>query len=122
MSDSTDADMTLIFEFGAIQRLEEPVAAVNDAREWSERVGIVSDASPDGVTDFADRDDVDTDFTSGVGSIGGSLAVVRQRFPAARHVFLGTNDVDRDLARSLGWEYLDIDEAAEKAGWQLGKE
>lgn len=122
MSDSTDTDMTLILAFGAIQRLDEPVAAIDDAQAWSERVGIVSDRSPDGVGDFADRDDVHVDFSAGVGSIAGSLAAVRQRFPTARHVFVGTDDADRDLARSLGWEYLDVDEAAEKADWEIDEE
>lgn len=54
MSDSTDTDMTLILEFSAIRRLEEPVADINDARRWSEHVGIVSDTSPDGVRAFND--------------------------------------------------------------------
>lgn len=119
MSDGDETDMTLVFELATLERLEHPATAVSDAREWSERIGIVSDGSPEGIVTFVDRHGVHADFTSGKGSVAGSLAVARQRFPTDRHVFVGTDGADRELAQSLGWEYLDVGEAAEKAGWQV---
>lgn len=119
MGYSNAADMTLIFALGALERLVQPGVAVSDAREWSEHIGVVSAESSEGVRSFLGRHDVRADFTSGDGSLAGSLAVARQRFPTDRHVFLGTDDADRELAQSLGWEYLDVDEAAGRAGWQV---
>lgn len=119
MGYSNATDMTLLFALEALERLVQPGGAVSDAREWSEHIGVVSEESSEGVRSFLDRHDVQVDFTSGDGSLAGSLAVARQRFPTDRHVFLGTDDADRELAQSLGWEYLDVDEAAGRAGWQV---
>ncbi len=112
-------DMTLAFELTALRRLSHPSAAVDDAHEWSENVGIVTEGSPAAVMDFANRWNIDEDFTSGERGLAGSLAVVRQQFPTERHVFVGASDADRALAQSLGWEYIDVTEAATKAGWEL---
>jgi hypothetical protein len=119
MGYSNAADMTLIFALEALERLVQPGVAVSDAQEWSEHIGVVSEESFEEVRSFLDRHDVRADFTSGDGNLAGSLAVARQRFPTERHVFLGTGDADRELAQSLGWEYLDVDEAAGEAGWQV---
>lgn len=111
-----DGEMTLAFDRGALERLARPADAVADARRWSDRVGVVGDAP---VADSEVVDAVEPDFISGEGGAAGSLAAVRQRFPSERHVFVGTADSDRDTVQALGWEYLPVAEAAEKAGWAL---
>lgn len=121
MSQDKDTDMTLVFTLAALERLADPTGAVRNAREWSENIGVVSDGPPQQVSTFVDRNNVRADFTSGEGSVAGSLASVRQRFPTERHVFLGTDETDRALAQSLGWEYLSVDEAAAKADWQVNE-
>jgi hypothetical protein len=118
MAHERSTDMTLVFRVAALERLERPAAAVADAREWSDRVGVVTDGSSS-VATYLERTGIEADFTSAEGSAAGCLAVARQQFPTERHVFVGVGDDDRDLARSLGWEYLDLNDAAERAGWDV---
>jgi hypothetical protein len=111
--------MTLVLSVAAVERLDAPGAAIADARRWSDYVGVVGNAeeSTGDVESFVDGLDADPDFVAGAAT--GSLAAVRQRFRTDRHVVVGTNDAYRDLASALGWEYLSIEEAAEKAEWAL---
>lgn len=119
MPHGTAGDMTLLFDLGALRQLASPAVAVADARTWSEQIGIVTDGSPEEITKYINKNDVHADFTSGDGSVAGSLAVARQRFPTERHVFVGVSEEHRGLTQSLGWEYLDVREAAKAAGWQI---
>lgn len=112
-------EMTLVFTAAAVGRLAEPSAAVDDARRWSERVGVVADDAPGEVRSALERAGVEPDFVSGEKGTTGSLAAVRQRFPTDRYVVVGTDDGVRATAGALGWEYLSVEEAAEKAGWRL---
>jgi hypothetical protein len=112
-------EMTLVFELAALRRLAQPAAAVAEAREWSTNVGIVASGSSEPITNFVEEAGVDADFTSGTGGLAGSLAVARQRFPTERHVFVGVTDDGQRLARSLGWESLELHNAAKKAGWRM---
>jgi hypothetical protein len=111
--------MTLLFQLAAIRRLARPSVAVDAASEWSEHIGIVTDGPPAEITAFTDENGIAVDFTSGEGGLAGSLAVARQRFPTDRHVFVGVSDDERRLTQSLGWEYLDIADAADAADWTL---
>lgn len=111
--------MTLVFKRAALERLADPAAVFEDARRWTEVVGLVSDEAPERLSSYAGREGIDPDFLSSAGGQTGGLAVVRQQFPTDRHVFVGTTDGDRQLSSSLGWEYLDAAEAAEAADWTL---
>lgn len=111
-----DGEMTLAFHRAALERLARPADAVADARRWSDHVGVVDDAP---VADAAVVEAVEPDFVSGEGGTAGSLAAVRQQFPSDRHVFVGATESDRNTAQALGWEYLPVERAAEKAGWPL---
>jgi hypothetical protein len=108
-------DMTLVFRSAALAELDDPPAAVADARTWTRYVGIVADGSPDALLAALARRDVEVDFV-GEDPIA-DLATVRQRFPTERHVFIGRSDEDRRTAQSLGLEFLPLAEAATKAGW-----
>jgi hypothetical protein len=112
-------EMTLLITVAAIERFADPRTVVADARQWSTRVGVVGDAAPDEVRNAIDRTGVDPDFVSGTKGTTGSLAAVRQRFPTDRYVVIGTNDEVRKTAQALGWEYLPIEDAAEKAEWEI---
>ena len=115
-------EMTLAFELTALQELAEPGAVFDDARRWSKYVGVVSDKPTYVVTNFTRKNRIRQDFFSGPKGKGESLESVREQFDTDRHVFVGTTDDDRDLAGEYEWEFLDVEEAAEAAEWQLAGE
>ncbi|MFB6295278.1 MAG: hypothetical protein ABEH66_00330 [Halobacteriales archaeon] len=122
--DSTDPrgdgsdDMTLAFSLSAAERLADPGAAFADAEEWTRYRGIVSQA-PRAADRFARERDLPQDFFTGTRGRPESLALIREQYATGRHVFVGTGESDRRVADSTGWEYRSIEEAAERAGWEL---
>jgi len=114
--------MTLAFEFDALQTLADPNAVFDDARQWTEYVGVLSDEPTYVVTNFTRKRRLRQDFFSGPRGVDESLDNVRDQFETDRHVFIGTTDDDRTTAEAHGWEYLDIEEAAEFAEWELGED
>ena len=112
--------MTLAFELAALKALADPNTVFNEARRWSEYVGVVSDEPTYVVTNFTRKRRIRQDFFSGPKGKGESLASVREQFGTDRHVFVGTTDDDRALAEEHGWEYLDVEAAADAAEWALG--
>ncbi len=112
-------DMTLAFELTALQALASPGEVFADARQWTEYVGVVSDKPTYVVTNFTRKRRIRQDFFSGPKGREESLESVQRQFDTDRHVFVGVNDEDRELAESVGWEYLDVEDAAEAADWAL---
>ncbi|WP_276298848.1 DUF7124 domain-containing protein [Halorussus lipolyticus] len=112
-------EMTLAFELSALEETATPEAVFDDARRWSQYVGVVSDKPTYVVTNFTRKNRIRQDFFSGPKGKGESLESVREQFDTDRHVFVGTTDEDRELAEANEWEYLDVEEAAEAADWQL---
>nr|WP_135828287.1 hypothetical protein [Halorussus halobius] len=115
-------DMTLAFELSALQELADPGAVFEDARRWSQYVGVVSDKPTYVVTNFTRKNRIRQDFFSGPKGKGESLTSVRQQFDTDRHVFVATTDEDREIAEENDWEFLDVTEAAEAAEWTLAGE
>lgn len=118
MAAETGESMTLVLSLGAVERLERPADAIADARRWSRHVGVVGD-DPSSLTAAIEGTGAEPDFVSGEGGKVGSLSAIRQRFPTERHVFVSPVEADGQTARALGWEFLPLGEAAEKAGWEL---
>jgi hypothetical protein len=114
--------MTLAFELAALEALADPNAVFDDARQWTEYVGVLSDQPTYVVTNFTRKRRLRQDFFSGPRGVDESLDNVREQFDTDRHVFVGTTDEDRAAAEAHDWEYLDIEEAAEFAEWALGEE
>ena len=115
-------DMTLAFELGALQALAEPTEVFADARRWTEYVGVVSEEPTYVVTNFTRKNRIRQDFFSGPRGRRESLENVKRQFDTARHVFVGIDDGDADLAEEVEWEYLAIEDAAGAAGWTLAEE
>jgi hypothetical protein len=111
--------MTLAFEFEALQRLADPRGALEAAEEWTASLGIVSEEAPDRAAAFSAREGLAPDFVSTVTGEAEGLVVLRRQYPTARHVLVGTTEVARRQARQLGWEFEDVEAAAEAAGWRL---
>jgi hypothetical protein len=112
-------DMTLAFDLAALQEFAEPDRVFTDARQWTEYVGVVSEKPTYVVTNFTRKHRIRQDFFSGPRGREESLDSVKEQFDTDRHVFVGTDETDRELAERVGWEYLPVEEAAEAAGWTL---
>ncbi|GAB3326960.1 hypothetical protein EI982_15880 [Haloplanus rallus] len=113
--------MTLAFELGALEALADPNAVFDDARQWTEYVGVLSDQPTYVVTNFTRKRRIRQDFFSGPRGVRESLDNVADQFDTDRHVFIGTTDEDRAAAEDHDWEYLSVEEAAEFADWELGE-
>ncbi|ELZ53430.1 MULTISPECIES: DUF7124 domain-containing protein [Halorubrum] len=115
-----DGDVTLVFSLGAARSLADPAAAFADAREWSRHVGIIANEA-DEVAAFARAHGIDNDYALTSWDKWGTLADVREESAAPRRVFVGTTRADERVATETGYEFLPVDEAAEKAGWELSE-
>ena len=122
MQGGGSGDMTLAFELAALKALADPNAVFNNARQWSEYVGVVSDEPTYVVTNYTRKRRIRQDFFSGPKGKGESLGSVRKQFGTDRHVFVGTTEADAALASEHGWEYLDVEDAAEAAEWALAED
>jgi len=121
MDSGGSSDMTLAFDLEALKRLAYPDRVFQDARQWSEYVGVVSEQPTYVVTNFTRKHRIRQDFFSGPRSRAESLDNVQAQFGTERHVFVGVDDEDEALADEVGWEFLDVEDAAEAAEWQLGE-
>lgn len=119
MDGGGSSDMTLGFEIDALKQLSKPDEAVQNARTWSEYVGVLADEPTHVVTNFTRQHRIRQDFFSGPRGKGESLASVRAQFDTERYVFIGADEHDEQLAEEHDWEYLPIEDAAENADWQL---
>ena len=120
MDGGGSTDMTLAFELSALESVADPTAVFEDARRWTEYVGVVSEKPTYVVTNFTRKHRVRQDFFSGPRGVAESLSNVKEQFDTDRHVFVGTDDDDRAVAEETDWEYLPVEDAAEAAGWELG--
>jgi len=121
MDSGGSSDMTLAFDLDALKALAYPDRVFQDARQWSEYVGVVSEQPTYVVTNFTRKHRIRQDFFSGPRSRAESLENVAQQFGTERHVFVGTDEDDAELAEEVGWEYLPVESAAEAAEWELGE-
>jgi hypothetical protein len=113
-------DMTLALTYRAAKRLSEPAYAFSDASAWSDWMGIVGDVPAHAITKFQREHSVDADFFNGTGTGPRErLADVgpRSMFYAERFVLVGCEG-EAGWAPD-DWEFLPVEEAAEKAGWDL---
>src|SRR6056297_545981 len=119
--DGGSGDMTLAFDLDALKELAYPDSVFTDARQWSEYVGVISEQPTYVVTNFTRKHRIRQDFFSGPRGREESLENVKEQFDTDRHVFVGADDEDADLAETAGWEYLPVTQAAEAADWDLGE-
>jgi hypothetical protein len=111
------SDMTLAFELEALKELASPESVFEDARGWSEYIGVVSEKPTYVVTNYTRKNRIRQDFFSGPRGKRESLEAVKDQFDTDRHVFIGNSDEDERLAEDVDWEYLPVEDAAEAADW-----
>lgn len=120
--DGGSGDMTLAFELEALKELRSPDAVFTDARQWTNYVGVISDKPTYVVTNFTRKHRIRQDFFSGPRSRQESLENIKDQFESDRYVFVGTGPEDEELAELTGWEYVDVETAADAADWELAPE
>ena len=111
--------MTLAFELEALKVLADTNDVFNGARQWTEYVGVVSEKPTYVVTNFTRKHRVRQDFFSGPRGVEESLENIREQFDTDRHVFVGVDEADEAVAEATDWEFLDVENAADAAGWTL---
>lgn len=114
-------EMTLALTYNALTALADPRLIVASAREWADWIGVVGDVSAPVITRFQREHGVDADFFNGTGDGPAErLAEVDETsmFHAERLAVVGTPD-DEWIAEAAGWEFIPLETAAEKAGWDL---
>ncbi|ADD06128.1 uncharacterized protein Nmag_2569 [Natrialba magadii ATCC 43099] len=113
------SDMTLAFELEALKKFASPESVFEDARGWTEYIGVVSEKPTYVVTNFTRKNRIRQDFFSGPRGKAESLEGVKDQFDTDRYVYIGVDDEDEQLAEEVDWEYLAVDDAAEAADWIL---
>ncbi len=111
------SDMTLAFELEALKELASPESVFEDARGWTEYIGVVSEKPTYVVTNFTRKNRIRQDFFSGPRGKAESLEGVKDQFDTDRYVLIASSEEDEQLAEDVGWEYLDVEDAAEAADW-----
>lgn len=111
-------DLTLAVTPSAVDRLADPATALGEAREWSHYVGVLGNR-PSEVAATVEDHDLRQDFELGDRDIWLAAQDVRAAADTPRYVLVGTTDEHRRVADHVGWEFLHVTEAAEKAGWEL---
>ena len=119
MDSGGSSDMTLALELEALKTLADPNAVFNNARQWTEYVGVVSEKPTYVVTNFTRKHRVRQDFFSGPRGVEESLENIRSQFDTDRHVFVGVDEGDEAVAAATDWEFLHVENAADAAGWSL---
>ena len=115
-------EMTLAFTYNAITRLSHLHGALADANEWTDWIGIVGDVEAYVINKFQRDNHLDLDFFNGSGTGPGErLAAIDEHsmFYAERMVVVGVAGEDEAVAEEAGWEFVSLDDAAAKAGWEL---
>jgi hypothetical protein len=120
MSDSAviGGDVTLAFELSALRKFADPETVFRDAREWSHHVGVVANDT-EAVRAFVRENGLRQDFELGKRDKWLVMEGIRDESDTTRYVFVGASMEDRRLADHLGWEFVTVSEAAEKADWTL---
>lgn len=118
---SDRGEMTLAFSLSAVERLEDPATVFEDALNWSQHVGVV-DNDLDAVERVVETYDLRQDFDLGDRDKWLAMEGIRESTHTPRHVYVGTTGEDRRVATQLGWEFVSVTEAAEKADWRLAGE
>lgn len=115
-------DMTVAFTYKAVQRFTNPAAVFADAYTWSDWIGIIGNVETYAITKFQRTHTVDADFFTGSGTTPSErLQEIDQTsmFYAERMVVIGVDESDEAVAEDADWEFIPLELAADKAGWEL---
>jgi hypothetical protein len=121
MTDDSDGEsgrVTLAFSLSAIDRLDDPAAAFEEATAWSRSIGIVDDDT-DRIERVVAEHELRQDFDMADRDKWFALEEICETESTPRHVYVGASDADMRVATMFCWEYVNVAEAAEKSDWEL---
>lgn len=113
------SDITMAITYGAATRLAEPRLAL--AVQWADWLGLVGNVPTPKLQSFIREHDLQVDFfNEGRTEPAERLSQITDgsRFDAERKILVGTNDEER-IAAEAEWEFVQFEEAARKAGWEI---
>lgn len=119
--DGGSDDMTLAFDLEALENLAHPDTVFTDARRFSQYAGVISERPTYVITNFTRQYRIAQDFFSGPNEPKESLENISGQFDTERYVYVGTSEDHEEVAESVGWEYVPLEDAAAAAGWELGE-
>ena len=123
-SDVPIVAVALSFE-DVLERLENPIEAVESTQKWAEYVGVVSEKPQHIVNGFCAKRDIHIDFFPGPDS-GKTETLERARnemgLNADKHIYVSDSKRDEVMAEKMGWEYTSLDEARRNVGWKTKEE
>jgi hypothetical protein len=108
--------LTLAFDLAALRRLSSSAAAFEDARRWSENLGVVTDQPPYVLTKFTREHGLRNDFPPEPAPAAETLDHMRTHHDTERYVYVVP---DGTASTADGWEILPVSEAADRASWEL---
>lgn len=114
-------DMTMVFTYEAMKRLEDVQRVLLDANEWCDWLGIVGDVDSHVLNKYQRDNQLDLDFFNGTGTTPAErLSEIdgHSMFFAERMVLVGV-DGQSTISDAAGWEFVPVDHAAREAGWDL---
>jgi hypothetical protein len=120
-SSTTTVEMTMALSYRAIRRLENVSAALADAENWTDYLGIVGDVDATVINKFQRDNVLDMDFFNGSGTGPAErLDAVgpNSMFYAERMVLVGVDEREQAWAQEADWEFVPLDTAAAEAGWE----
>jgi len=113
------ATMALAFELDALDVLTEPAAAFEDARRWTESVGVVADEPGYRIVNgLRDRGIYEEDFFARVDGPP-ALSRLEAEFDTDRLVYVVRSGKADAVPEHSRWECLSVVDAAERAGWDV---
>lgn len=118
---ANDGDVTLAFMLDALEEFADPRAVFADARRWSRHVGVVGD-DPAAVSAYVTRHGLQQDYELGTFETYAVLSKLKWEANTDRYVLVGSSKEDEALADYVGWEYISVGDAAEKADWLLAED
>jgi len=118
--DTDTGEVTLAFSLPAIERLEDPKAAFEDAQNWSRSIGLI-DADTDRIERIVAEYDLRQDFDIQGRDKWFVLEEICETMPTRRHVYVGASDEDMRVSTLFCWEYVHVSKAAERADWKVSE-
>jgi hypothetical protein len=118
------SEMTMAFSYRAMRRLKNVHAALADAENWTDYLGIVGDVDATVINKYQRENVLDLDFFNGSGTGPAErLAAVgpNSMFYAERMVLVGVDEREQAWAQEADWEFVPLETAAEEAGWELAE-
>ncbi|MDZ7687601.1 MAG: hypothetical protein U5J64_02560 [Halobacteriales archaeon] len=116
--------VALSFE-DVLERLENPVEAVESLQKWAEYVGVASEKPQHVINGFCAKRGIHIDFFPGPDA-GKMTTLERARnemgLDADKHIYVADSKRDEIIAEKNGWEYMSLDEVRRNVGWRLKDE